>query len=211
MRADYRAALMINGFNRAPPSTMNSCLPDQPMLSRSLPLLMASALFLAAPAQVRAEVYKWVDERGVVNYGDRPPARAGTARPLELDLDSATLIPGIPKEELQQLRERDAERRLRQLEAEVEELRQRDAARAAAPAAAPVETGTYWYPSYGYPAYGYGRKLDRGTDEARPPRPTHPIARPMPEKRLNQQSGPAPQPGRRKQSPIQEPFVPVRR
>jgi len=210
VRADYRAAMIVCNFTRGRVRSIIGC-PTKSMLSRSLPLLMAFTLLLAAPAQLRAEVYKWVDERGVVNYGDRPPARAGNARPLEIDLDSATLIPGIPKEELQQLRERDAERRLRQLEAEVEELRQRDAARAATPAAAPVEPRTYWYPVYGYPAFGHGRKKDRHPDEDRPTRPEPPISEPLPNRRFTRDRGPTPRdvvPGLPRS---QEPVIPTMR
>jgi len=181
------------------------------MLLRSLPLLMLAALCLAAPVQARAEVYKWVDERGVVNYGDQPPPRAKTARPLELDVDGATLIPGMSREELGQLRERDAERRLRQLEAEVEELRLRDAARAAAPAAEPPEARTYWFPVYGYPAFGHGRKKDRHPDAVRPPRPEPLISAPLPNRRFTRDRGPTPRDVVPGLPPSQEPVVPLKR
>lgn len=181
------------------------------MLTRSLPLLLVSLLCLTATGPVHADVYKWVDERGVVNYGDRPPPRAKDARPLDLEVDSTAFIQGIPKEELQLLRERDAERRLRQLEAEVEELRLREATRAAAPAIEPPEPRTYWYPVYGYPAYGYGRKRHRHPEVGRPSRPMHPIVKPMPERRFTRQSGPVPRPARQRHLPQQEPFASVKR
>jgi hypothetical protein len=181
------------------------------MSRRSVPILLATVLLLAASVPAHADLYKWVDERGVVNYGDRPPPQARRLRPLELDLDSAAVIPGIPKEELQQLRERDAERRLRQLEAEVDELRAREAARGAAPAAEPAEARTYWYPVYGHPAYGYRRKPEPRPDAGWTPRPTHPIARPLPDRRFTRQNGPTPPSGRHKHGPTHESFIPSKR
>lgn len=43
--------------------------------------LVALVLALAAPAAM-AQVYKWVDEKGRVQYGDKPPAGAN-ATPIE--------------------------------------------------------------------------------------------------------------------------------
>jgi hypothetical protein len=44
------------------------------------PLIFLAAILLAAPA--RAELYKWVDERGVTNYSNAPPAAAVPANKL---------------------------------------------------------------------------------------------------------------------------------
>lgn len=41
---------------------------------RSLKPLVGVLLFLAAGAGPAGETYKWVDERGVTNYGEKPPA-----------------------------------------------------------------------------------------------------------------------------------------
>jgi hypothetical protein len=121
--------------------------PASPMISRLLPACLACLAGAATPAL--AQVYKWVDERGVVSYGDQPPPGARGARPLDLTPGMQSVIPGIPREELDRLRERDTQKRLRQLEAEVEELRAREAARAAVAAvAAPTETVRYVYPGY---------------------------------------------------------------
>jgi hypothetical protein len=182
------------------------------MLTRPLPLLLVCALCLAATAQVRADMYKWVDDRGVVNYGDRLPPRAKDPRPLELEVDGTASIRGIPKEELLLLRERDAERRLQQLEAEVEELRSREATPAAAPAAEQSEARASWYPVYGFPASGYGRKRVRHPEAGQPSRPMHPIARPLPERRSTRQTAPAPRSAHQKQlPPQQEPYFPSKR
>jgi len=45
-----------------------------------LVLAIPAALLAAAPAT--ADLYKWVDERGVTNYSNEPPADPGTARKL---------------------------------------------------------------------------------------------------------------------------------
>ena len=42
--------------------------------------MLLAALCTAAPAA--AELYKWVDERGVTNYSNTPPAAAATANKL---------------------------------------------------------------------------------------------------------------------------------
>jgi hypothetical protein len=41
---------------------------------------MATAIFACVPA-FAAELYKWVDERGVTNYSNTPPARTGDGKP----------------------------------------------------------------------------------------------------------------------------------
>jgi hypothetical protein len=160
---------------------------------------MLAALCLTTPVPAGAEVYKWVDERGVVNYGDTPPQKSRGVMALDLQSGVETVIPGITREELERLRERDSERRLRQLEAEVEELRARDAARSAASAASASE------PRYSsYPVYWYGRTLPGRGGIGREHRPAHPIAKPwprdpelMPGKQSLKASGPAAAPSRR--------------
>ena len=134
-REGYGAALILGMFRKAAVRRMhlytsggNDALAPDHYAAAVCPLAGS-----AGPAC--ADVFKWVDERGVVNYGDRPPQHIKGSRPRELDVDGATVLPGFPKEELQLLRERGAQRRLRQLEAEVEELRARDAARVAAASA----------------------------------------------------------------------------
>jgi len=46
---------------------------------RSLPILIALAI---APASLWAQVYRWVDEKGVTHYGENPGAKS--AKPVEL-------------------------------------------------------------------------------------------------------------------------------
>ena len=43
--------------------------------------LFASALTLASAAAAGAELYKWVDENGVVNYSNTPPPRSAKGNP----------------------------------------------------------------------------------------------------------------------------------
>ncbi|HET9404509.1 MAG TPA: DUF4124 domain-containing protein [Burkholderiales bacterium] len=51
--------------------------------------LIGLMAFLSAGACLCAEVYKWVDEKGVVNYGEKPPAR----RPAQpVDTNPRTVI-----------------------------------------------------------------------------------------------------------------------
>lgn len=145
------------------------------MSVRLYPSLAACLLILTSPFQAQAEVYRWFDENGVVNYGDRPPqgARGVTALDLKPGIDS--VIRGIPRDELERMRERDTQARLRALEAEVEELRAREAAQAAAPAAPANETVRAVYPVYGPGWIGPGRG-----GIGREKRPGPPYVRPQP-------------------------------
>jgi len=149
------------------------------MFARVATILLFSALCLAAPLLVRAELYKWVDEQGVVNYGDTPPQRAKGVLSLGPAAGSLSVVPGIPKEELARLRERYDQMRLERLEREVEELRARETARAAAPVAEPSYSEVY-----GYPPYGYGGHWHRRPDTGLPHRPKQPVAKPRPPGRL---------------------------
>ena len=107
---------------------------------------MACMALFAVPAL--AEVYKWVDDSGKVNYGDKPPAGGKAARPLDEDLGTLSLVPGIPKEELERLHARYEQQRWQQLQREVGELLAREQAQAYAwPEAVYVES---YVPAYGY-------------------------------------------------------------
>jgi hypothetical protein len=146
------------------------------MLRPALRTLLIGILCLAVPALASADVYRWIDERGVVNYGDRPPPEnAKGLRSLDLDLDGVNVIPAIPRAELDRLRERDLQRRLRQLEAEVEELCAREAAEAIAPVVASPEPRFF-----GYPVFWVGRSWKGRAETWREHRPAHPIHRPLP-------------------------------
>jgi len=51
----------------------------------------ALAFVLAAPVQ--ADVYRWVDGRGAISYGEKPPAGAKDVRRLSIDAGNVSVIP----------------------------------------------------------------------------------------------------------------------
>ena len=70
-----------------------------------------AALLIFAPA-AHAQVYKWVDERGVVTYGDEPPAaKRRSAKPVQLENNLSVYTPdeGV-REATKRARERSAQR-----------------------------------------------------------------------------------------------------
>lgn len=117
---------------------------------------LIAALVLGLPAVASAELYKWIDETGAVTYGDAPPPRAKSLRVLGKDAGSLSVVPGIPPEQMERLREQERELRVRRLELEVEELRVREQALALAqrdlaygePAQSTVYGGGYWQDGY---------------------------------------------------------------
>jgi len=115
-------------------------------------IILAGVLVSAAtvPLAAHAVLYKWVDEQGVVNYGDVPPAGAKKATKLDEKSSSLSVVPGMSKEEMADFRERLAQGRIDRLEREVEELRAREMAPPPAPAydtPQVVYGGGYW-PAY---------------------------------------------------------------
>jgi hypothetical protein len=136
--------------------------------------IAAFALALAiAPVTAMAEIYKWVDADGSVHYGDTPPARSKNVRVVGKESGSVSVVPGIPKEEMDRLREREHQARLLRLEREVEELRAREQARAHAQPEV-VYTETY------VPAYGYWYPVHKDHSRHRNRHPEQPIAKPRP-------------------------------
>src|SRR5262245_32051648 len=62
-------------------------------------LLACVAMFGATPA-LSAQLYKWVDERGVTNYSNQPPAdpnAAGNVRPVEGNLSVYSPDPALTR------------------------------------------------------------------------------------------------------------------
>ena len=143
-----------------------------------------SLALLASPAL--AQVYKWVDESGKVNYGDRAPSGSKGAL-LGAAAGVVNIVPGIPKEELDRLRKQDEQRRLERLEREVDELRTQSFARVNV---APETVYTEVY----VPIYGYLRPRRPfpgiGVPGAGPPvlQPVQPIVKPVPPARPRQRS-----------------------
>jgi len=137
-------------------------------------VFLIAALFAVAPLTAFGQLYKWVDADGTVNYGDSPPKGVKNLRTLGADSGNLSVVPGIPREERERLRERDEQARLRQLEREVEELRAREEARASAPPEV-IYTDS-WVPAYG----GYWPHRVRPPGQGHKPKPEHPIAKPRP-------------------------------
>jgi hypothetical protein len=88
---------------------------------------LAAAWSTPAPAQV----YKWVDEHGVTNYGSSPPAQ-GKARVLEPDAGRVTVVPAPAAPDPDAARERRLLERLDRVEGELERRRLDEAASASA-------------------------------------------------------------------------------
>jgi hypothetical protein len=101
-------------------------------------LLVAGAVPLAAaPA-----TYKWIDERGVVNYGNAPPAAGRDVRRLDENASRVSTIESVPPAQRAREEESLLRARIARLEAELEAERLR---RAAVPVPVPV-----FEPSFGF-------------------------------------------------------------
>ena len=69
----------------------------------ALSVVMLSVVAVGAPASAQ-QLYKWVDERGVTNYSNHPPADPKTAknvRPVEDRLSVYSPDPGLVRISLQ--------------------------------------------------------------------------------------------------------------
>ena len=148
-------------------------------------LVPATLVALAAPApSAGADVFKWVDANGVVTYGDRPPANASKLKPLDEASSRLSVVPGMPREEIERERERGLRRQLDQAHLEIDALKSRPPA-TTVQVTPPPEDYPYWggyavgYP--GYPGYPMNR---RGVHKDRwPPYATHLPVRNGPVKR----------------------------
>jgi transposase-like protein len=92
--------------------------------------IAAAALVVLAATPFGAAqgtLYKWVDEKGVTNYGDTPPQGARKAAALDESKSSLSVFPGLSKEELARLEARVEQARADRLERENAELRARAA------------------------------------------------------------------------------------
>ena len=124
--------------------------------TRSLAWTALAALLLCTPAQ--AEMYKWIDEDGVMNYSNRRPNHAQVE---EVDLRPINVAhwPKPSNEEVRAMNERLQDRRVLQLEAELAAQRTRPSAPASVPDDSP-----YYGVDYGY---GYGYADDGGRPHRR--------------------------------------------
>ena len=127
-------------------------------------LLACVALTCAAGPAVSAQLYKWVDERGVTNYSNQPPADPNTVKkvaPVEGSLSVYSPDPALTRAvaAFQQENNRGLAARVDYLERQLEvERLARQYAAAMTPPPAPCANGDC-YGSYGgsyYPAGGGG-------------------------------------------------------
>ncbi len=114
--------------------------------------LVAIALVAAATAApigaAYAELYKWVDENGVTNYGDAPPASARKTTTLDESKSSLSVVPGLSKDEVARLEARADQARANRLEQENAELRARLQAWPPAPPAPRADDTLAYGPVY---------------------------------------------------------------
>ena len=103
------------------------------------------ALALAAPLAAQAEIYRWVDDRGVINYSSVRPEGVKKVTQIAEDNGRVSTVHGMSQELLAQQRQLELEARIQRLERELYEQRARDAMAAAQS-----------YPAYPYPAYSPG-------------------------------------------------------
>ncbi|HSD54231.1 MAG TPA: DUF4124 domain-containing protein [Burkholderiales bacterium] len=110
------------------------------------------------PLAMAAATYKWIDERGVVNYGDAPPAAARQVKQLDEDASRVSTIPSVPRAQVERESDRLLRARLARLEEELEDLRR---ARAATQVPMPAYEPYYAYPPFGVYAPAYAVPLYR--------------------------------------------------
>ena len=141
--------------------------------------VVVPALLLVTVFASAQQVYKTVDENGVVSFSDTPPADEQDVEVLEIKTPAAQ-APEDHLERLDAMRETTdrmaADRREREKHrAELREINSRNQ-QALEPQVVEHRNTTDYWPIYGGPVYGYP-----GRPPYRPgyrPRPEHPIARP---------------------------------
>jgi hypothetical protein len=132
-----------------------------------VPTACTLALVLASAAPcATAQLFKWVDNEGVVNYGDWPPP--GT-RVQPITHGTVSSVSGGPKQQMEEMRPRDEQRRGQRT------ARGADGVSTPAPTDDVQYAGTY-AADYGYPA----RRVGRAEAAIERPRVERPIAQPGP-------------------------------
>jgi hypothetical protein len=121
---------------------------------RSAPVVGFALALACAPAA--ADLYRWVDARGVVNYSNVPPPGVSARQIAETEPTVSVIPPPERRPEVQQAqREAVMLRRIEQLESELAALRNASAATIAYPYPAPAVTYSapiaYPYPVYSWP------------------------------------------------------------
>jgi hypothetical protein len=64
-------------------------------MNRVVPIALLLAAGLAAAPLAVAQVYKWTDERGSVNYGNKPPPNARNVTLVREDDGRVSTVPGL--------------------------------------------------------------------------------------------------------------------
>ena len=144
--------------------------------ARMTPRLIPALILAVAALPAQAEVYKWVDAKGQVNYSNTPPPSvAGKAQQVEERISVIGMDPGVRAY---------AERHFAQ-KAYQDELdwQQRQRSMAAQQASYGYESGYdgSYYPTYYYPGYYTGfvrRPFLTGAIISNSPRVTHHSSRP---------------------------------
>jgi hypothetical protein len=168
-------------------------------------MLAAIAAAGVCSCSAAAEIYKWVDEKGVTNYGSAPPekAKSKVLDPQAAAVSVYTPPPQASRQLESMMRDRidrlegelQAERRARQTqqaslqsEEELRRLAYEECVRDRRVDCDQIRDGLYSAPYYygAYaPAYGYG-------PSRRPGFPTRPVARPLPSYASSPAFAPAP-------------------
>lgn len=157
-----------------------------------LHMLAAIAAAVATSCSAAAEIHKWVDEKGVTNYGSAPPQKA---KSKVLDPQSARVSVYTPPPQASRQLESMMRDRIDRLEGEVQaERRARQTQQASLQSEEDqrrlayeecvrdrrvdcdqirdgIYSAPYYYGAY-MPSYGYGVRR-------RPGVPKHPVARPL--------------------------------
>jgi hypothetical protein len=79
--------------------------------------------WLAAAPAAWAQVYKWTDERGSVNYGNKPPPNARNVTLVREDDGRVSTVPGLSPEVMESQQNRADQRRIDRLERDLEAQR----------------------------------------------------------------------------------------
>lgn len=111
-------------------------------------------LAASAPLAAHADIYRWIDDRGVVNYASTRPGSVKQVEKLTDETSRLSTVPGVPGEQLQRERERLLEARVRRLEQEAEDLRRARALPPPVTYTAPLAYDYTYSIGYGYPYYG---------------------------------------------------------
>jgi hypothetical protein len=160
-------------------------------MRRATALALAATLLAAAPLHAQ-QLYRWVDENGVVNFGDQPPSKAKDAKRIDPE-GRVTVVPGLSKEEMQRAAEIDERRRAQAQKAEAERRAARAAAAQAQAQAPAPQPQVVEQPADGYfvdgvwvpwgprpPGWAPGQTLPRPPVRPTPQPPVRPVPLPEP-------------------------------